>query len=656
MSTRFRQPETADRSRFREWLFAGERDAVASRQAPHAKPTGSPEKAHPWWQVMCLTGVDYFSTLGYQPGIAALAAGLVSPVATLVLVLLTLLGALPVYRRVARESPHGQGSIAMLERLFPFWWGKLFVLVLLGFALTDFLITITLSAADAAAHAIENPFAPSFLHGQNVLVALFLVALLGVVFLRGFAEAIGIAVGLVVVYLGLNLVVIVTAAAKVFSQGHVIGDWGSALLTSHSNNPWLVVGIALLVFPKLALGLSGFETGVTMMPLVRGAADDDPVQPAKRIRRSQRMLLTAAVIMSVFLITSSLATTLLIPQAAFQPGGAADGRALAYLAHEYLGNGFGTAYDVSTILILWFAGASAMAGMLNLVPRYMPRYGMAPEWTRLTRPLVVVFVVIGFVITILFKADVNAQGGAYATGVLVLMLSATVAVTVSAWRRGSRRGTVFFGVVALVFAYTTVANVVERPEGVKIASFFILAIVVVSITSRALRSTELRVDTVTFDETARAIVARAAAEGQVRLVAHDPDGERDLLDYLEKEVVERTVNNLGPGERLVFVEVTVVDASDFVTDLAVRGELRHGYEVLTVSAPTIPNAIAAILLAIREQTGVVPEVYFEWMEGNPIAALLRYLFFGGGDVAPLTREVLRQAEPDPDRRPAVHVD
>ena len=143
-------PRPRARTTVRNWLLFGLQDSKGTHQGPGGVPTAH-EKKHSWWQVMCLTGVDYFSTLGYQPAIAALAAGVVSPLATLVLVAITLLGALPVYRRVAGESHRGEGSIAMLERLMPRWGGKLFVLVLLGFAATDFMITMTLSAADATA-------------------------------------------------------------------------------------------------------------------------------------------------------------------------------------------------------------------------------------------------------------------------------------------------------------------------------------------------------------------------------------------------------------------------------------------------------------------------------------------------------------------------
>ncbi len=414
---------------FGRWLLE---DHAEQTEGPHERAGRA--HVHPWWQVMCLTGVDYFSTLGYQPGIAALAAGVLSPVATLILVVVTLAGALPIYRRVAAESPHGEGSIAMLERLLSWWKGKLFVLCLLGFVATDFVITITLSAADATAHAIENPYMPGIFHGHRILVTLFLVALLGAVFLRGFGEAIGIAVGLVAVYLLLNVVVVAASLVEVARHPTAVHDWQHALVTSHGN-PLGMIAVSLILFPKLALGLSGFETGVAVMPLVRGSEGDDRAHPEGRIRNTRKLLLTAALIMSVFLIASSFATTVLIPHNQFEDGGQANGRALAFLAHQYLGSGFGTVYDLSTIFILWFAGASAMAGLLNIVPRYLPRYGMAPEWARATRPLVVVFTAIAFAVTLIFRADVNKQGGAYATGVLVLMSSAAVAVALAVRKR-----------------------------------------------------------------------------------------------------------------------------------------------------------------------------------------------------------------------------
>jgi hypothetical protein len=221
------------------------------KEGPYGKEEA--HQKHSWWQVMCLTGVDYFSTLGYQPGIAALAAGALSPIATLILVLLTLFGALPIYRRVSAISPRGEGSIAMLEHLLSWWQGKLLVLCLLGFVATDFIITITLSAADATAHVIENPLVPEFLHGQAIAITLVLVALLSAVFLKGFREAIGIAVFLVAAYLLLNLVTIGVGVQQILNNPSVISDWQTALFAKHSS-PLAMIGVSALLFPKLALG------------------------------------------------------------------------------------------------------------------------------------------------------------------------------------------------------------------------------------------------------------------------------------------------------------------------------------------------------------------------------------------------------------------
>jgi hypothetical protein len=635
----------------RNWLLFGLQDSKGTHQGPGGVTTAH-EKKHSWWQVMCLTGVDYFSTLGYQPAIAALAAGAISPLATMVLVAVTLLGALPVYRRVAGESHRGEGSIAMLERLLPRWGGKLFVLILLGFAATDFMITMTLSAADASAHLIQNPIAPGWLQGQNVLVTLFLLALLAAVFLRGFKEAIGVAVALVVLYLGLNAVVVVVTLREVFTHPVALGDWWTTLWASHGD-PLMVVAIALLVFPKLALGLSGFETGVAVMPQVRGDETDTDDNPAGRIRGTRRMLTTAAVIMSGFLIATSFITVVLIPAQEFEPGGQANGRALAFLAHEYLGVEFGSIYDISTIAILWFAGASAMAGLLNLVPRYLPRYGMAPAWAKAVRPLVLVFTLVGFLITFLFDADVDAQGGAYATGVLVLMTSAAVAVTLSARRRKQRKRTLGFGAISVVFTYTTVANIFERPEGIRIAGVFILGIIVISLLSRVRRSFELHATHVHLDRQALEFMS-STLDGPIAIIAHEPL-RLTAEAYRNKLTSAIEVSHLPLEHEALFLEVVVDDSSDFETELRVNGVTRHGYRILEVHGPVVPNTIASVLLHIRDVTGLMPHIYFRWTEGNPVANLLRFLFLGEGEIAPVTREVLREAEPEVTKRPWVHV-
>jgi len=294
-----------------------------------------------------------------------------------------------------------------------------------------------------------------------------------------------------------------------------------------------------------------------------------------------------------------------------------------------------------------------MAGLLNIVPRYLPRYGMAPEWARANRPLVALFTAITFFVTILFDANVDAQGGAYATGVLVLMSSAALAVAIMAWRH--RRHYIPFALITLVFIYTTITNIFERPEGIKIASVFILTIVVTSLVSRALRSTELRVRGIEADEMATALISEAATQGEsVRIIANRPrTGAAEEYGYKLREATD--AHHLPPGDPVLFLEIRPGDASNFSEVLKVEGVRIAGHRVLRCQSPAIPNAIAALLLYIRDQTGQIPHVYFGWTEGNPITYLLKFLAFGEGDTAPVTREVLRQCEHDPLRRPRVHV-
>jgi hypothetical protein len=474
-------------------------------------------------------------------------------------------------------------------------------------------------------------------------VTLILLSILGAIFLKGFKEAINIAVVLVAVYLTLSAVTTSVALFHVLQAPHLFVDWRHALYAQHGNF-LAMIGISLVLFPKLALGLSGFETGVAVMPLIKCS------DPQARVLNTRKLLNTAAIIMSIFLMATSLVTTLLIPAVAFREGGPANGRAMAYLAHQYLGNGFGSTYDVSTILILAFAGASAMAGLLNLIPRYLPRFGMAPEWARASRPLVLVFMTVAFTVTYLFHADVDAQGGAYATGVLVLMTSAAIAVTISVWDRVLRWP---FLLVSLIFVYTTALNIDERPEGIKIASFFIITMLVSSLVSRALRSTELRISGIHLDDAAHALFGDDE-DRVIRIIARRPKIENEEeLDIIDGKV--RLYHSLSPDECLYFFEVERIDASEFENDLLVSGGRIGKHRILRAKSPAVANAFAALLIDLEKRTGNIPHAYFKWHEGNPIANLFAFLAFGEGDTAPLTHEVLRRAVADPDHRPVIHV-
>lgn len=702
-----------------------------ARVTPPVEPGGSPSPPNKpihhhqsfWLWVMCLTGVDYFSTLGYQPSIAVEAAGVLAPIATIILVLVTLLGALPVYIYVAKHSPHGQGSIGMLEKLVSGWWGKTFVLVLLGFAATDYVITKTLSTADAAEHIISNPkFFKDFTPPEKptpeqqveydeavkasrvkwqIGLTIGLLLALGAMFLRGFREVIGVAVAIVGVYLLLSGIIIGLSVIYLLNHPHYISDWWDHIQQGHwylheppwkTTEFWGLIAIGAILFPKLALGLSGFETGVAVMGHVKGDATDTQQTPQGRIRNTRKLLVTAAIIMSIGLIGSSFVVAMLIPPSDLvyvsrdgtfpkhpvtgqelteaeaklilkKPP--AKDRALAFIAHgeggtdkisPLFGEVFGTIYDISTVIILWFAGASAMAGLLNLVPQYLPRYGMAPEWTRASRWLVILFTGVNIVVTVLFRANVDDQGGAYATGVLVLITSACIATVIGKYRQATgkwwRKISIPYSLVMLVFVYTTIANIIEKPSGIKIAFFFIIAIVITSLLSRVFRARELRFIGFNFvDEQSRFLWESIRASEWPILVPHRP-GKRSLA---EKEVVIRREHRLPDNMPILFIEVELHDASDFYQQPNLQVLSEEGRYMLKITnSASIAHTLAAVVLELAK-VGKPPEIHFGWTEESPVAGMIGFLLFGEGNVPWMVHELISKAEPDVAKRPAVMI-
>jgi len=613
---------------------------------------GHEVSTQPWWKVIWLTGVDYFSTLGYQPGIALLAAGAVAPIATVILILVTLLGALPVYAQVAARSFAGQGSIALLENLLSGWKGKILVLILLGFAATDFVITMTLSAADASKHVIENPYLNKALGDHQIVVTLVILTILAIVFLKGFSEAIGLATAAALPYLGLNLIVLGRCIWEILRHPALLGDWHDAI-NAKGDFSLVLIG-ALLVFPKLALGLSGFETGVSVMPLIDGGEIDKDHNPRKdgapkgRVSNTRKLLVTAALIMSVMLLLSSFVTTMLVAPKDYREGGDAAGRALAFLAHEYMGNVFGTIYDLSTILILGLAGASAMAGLLHLIPRYLPRFGMAPQWATLSRPLVLVFFAINVIVTLVFRANVEAQSGAYATGVLVLILSAAFAATLALWREHRYLMSLYSGFLTLVFAYTLGDNCIERPDGLIIGSIFCVLLIAVSGLSRSMRSVEFRIPEGYFADVESWRIGPEVRDKKVHLVPV-PDSTPETRERKRAEI-RRHYNVRGP---FLFLHVNLTDnRSEFQSPLdATLSREGSDYISEVYGAPAIANTIAFISECIDPIS-----IFIGLTRRDLMGQAFRYLLFGEGETGLMVYTILQRYwdwTPEEDVRPLI---
>ncbi len=511
---------------------------------------------------------------------------------------------------------------------------------------------------------------------------------------------IGLAAFLVGIYLALNAVVIGAGLLHLCEHPDKFYAWVRILETGEwhlPHNPlgstsggwWGMLAVSLLLFPKLALGLSGFETGVAVMALVKGRPDDTPTAPAGRIANTRKLLVTAAVVMSVLLLGSSLVVSTIIPANEVTPVSAAGelprndkghpivdvenwpkrpaaGRALAYIAHgegpigkdicPLFGSTFGTIYDLSTIIILWFAGASAMAGLLNLVPQYLPRYGMAPEWARATRPLVILFTAINFLVTGVFKANVDAQGGAYATGVLVLITSACVATVIDKYRTrtggwAARLSWPFAGITA-VFVYTTIANEIEKGfQGLTIASCFIAFILIASFYSRITRSREIRFGGFKMADVESKLLWDTIRDLDITILIPHRPGRTSLST---KEAQIRREHRIPRDLMIVFVEVELADTSEFVNQPVIEIRQQEGRYVMKISgAASIAHTLASVGLELAKVGRV--EIHFGWTMETPVSGTLGFLLFGEGNVPWMVRELVRKAEKDEARRPLITV-
>lgn len=663
-----------------------------------------------WPLVLGLIGLDYFSTLAYQPSIAFQAAGLLAPLATAALVLLTLLGALPIYAYVAGKTSPGHGSFALLERNVDGWRGKILILVLLGFCATNFVFTRTLSTADAAVHVVHNPLPAwqaqldawaeagqqargwidhpawrsvcDFWNRQIVLTLLLLLVnfLFWPIIWYGFTKRM-VRVSLVLVGLFVLLTLIILASGMIYllRHDHLLTAWWHDLRAGNwqiDKPVWAesslgsIIAMSVWLLPKVALGLSGFEMSLIVMPVVRGRSEDDPNKPAGVIGNTRKLLLTAAVCMSVLLIGSALVTTLLLSSSALLTPGLAHERALAYLAHggsladgqsatmvnPLFGPAFGTTYDVVTILVLSLAGASVILGLKSVLPEFLMRFGMELRWANAIGFIFIVFNVINLVVTMLFHASVEAQRGAYALSVVTLMAAAAYAVSLDL-----RRGGGFWRwlrsmpplLVTIILAAMALAIFIRSPGSLLIAALFIVTIVGSSFFSRWLRATEYRFQGFEFlTERDRLLWDTIRYLNYSVLVPHRP-GRHHSLDEKEKRIRER--HRIDEHVPVIFLEIVIHDPSDFMHRpiMEIREEGRR-YLIRVSRCVSIAHVIVAIGLEFSK-VGHPPEIHFGWSEGSAFVNTLKFLLLGEGNIPWLVHDLLRRHEPDHGKRPRVIV-
>jgi hypothetical protein len=673
------------------------------------RPVGVAETPNPWPLVLSLVGVDYFSTLAYLPSIAVEAAGPLAPVAAGAVVLVTFLLAIPVYWYVVGRSPDGRGATGMLKDLIPGWRGKFVVLTLLGFAAADFVITRSLSLADASVHLIHNP------HGQRLLqrlpadligdghaywpplerllrrllepqVAITLILsvvsfVLWQLLKRGFTRRILCVTAITVCcYLALATLVVGSALVYLVRNPEIWQAWQHAVFLPNPSaatprsSGWLYawMAAALWSFPQMALGLSGFEMIMTVVPQVSGDRGHQAGTAAGRIRNTRKLMVVAASIMAVYLVSAVVVTTLLVPREATAPEGLAQHRALAYLAHgsplangesgtamnPLFGHRFGDLFDLSSVLILCLAGATVTLGLQNLVPHYLHRLGMEVSWAGKVGIILYVLNVIVLLVTVVFQASPSSQQWAYATSVLVLLAGASFAAVKGLGQSLGPGLTQRFLIVmaagaAGFFIVMTVLTVLINHSGLTIAMAFVVAILVSSIVSRWIRSTELRFEGFDFvDNETHDRWEELCKSGHKVLVPHRPGH----ISLAEKSAALQRDYHLNPATPVIFIEALLGDPSNFYQKPLMKIEREEELEVIRVSkCVSVSHVLAAICLELCRRGGEPPQIIFGWSHESPLAANLNFLLLGEGNIPWMVKELVRKAMPETARLPRIVV-